>query len=267
MSETEAVKEKRRTFMDAHPTRGAYILDGGSPIWKAPVTMNGEPSTFAKAYHKLKDSKIVKMPDGPNVPMREEYMLEDGKIELKGEMEVLWAIQGLAELTRRGIDPFRVTWYYYDHDQVVDFVQYSYKFFCVADNRIVEEAWSIDGNVPLILRRDDSEPIWQSHVYFQQALEPYWYRRFYSETLTGQLMVLRPDEPTLYYYERPGARDVVRDLNFVTLQQIYRLLLVAVALLGAIALPSLRLYLGLGAAAFGADYLWLCWRARKVGSP
>lgn len=40
-----------------------------------------------------------------------------------------------------------------------------------------------------------------------QALELYWYRRFYTETLTGQLMVLRPDEPTLYHYERAQTRD------------------------------------------------------------
>jgi hypothetical protein len=28
----------------------------------------------------------------------------------------------------------------------------------------------------------------------------FWYRKFYSETKTGQLMVLRPDKPELYYY-------------------------------------------------------------------
>jgi hypothetical protein len=46
-------------------------------------------------------------------------------------------------------------------------------------------------------------------------------------------MVLRPDEPILYYYNRPSARDAVKDVSFVTLIKAYRLLWVAVALLVA----------------------------------
>jgi hypothetical protein len=47
-------------------------------------------------------------------------------------------------------------------------------------------------------------------------------------------MVLRPDEPLLYYYQRPSTRDTVKDVAFVTLMKMYRLLWVAVALLVAI---------------------------------
>jgi hypothetical protein len=48
----------------------------------------------------------------------------------------------------------------------------------------------------------------------------------------GKLMVLRSDEPPLYYYQRPTVRDVAKDVQFVTLIKLYRLLWVAVALLG-----------------------------------
>jgi hypothetical protein len=33
----------------------------------------------------------------------------------------------------------------------------------------------------------------------------YWYRKFYTETRIGQLMVLRPDDPQLFFYERAGS--------------------------------------------------------------
>ena len=47
-------------------------------------------------------------------------------------------------------------------------------------------------------------------------------------------MVLRPDEPILYRYDR-AVHDVTRDVGFLTLIKIYRLLWVAVPLLTAIA--------------------------------
>ena len=47
----------------------------------------------------------------------------------------------------------------------------------------------------LMKYRVDDEPIWRSEPYEREAWEAYWYRKFYTETLTGQLMVLRPDEP------------------------------------------------------------------------
>jgi hypothetical protein len=42
---------------------------------------------------------------------------------------------------------------------------------------------------------------------WQKAKIAYWYRKFYQETRTGQLMVLRPDEPTLHYF--PEGRHTV----------------------------------------------------------
>jgi hypothetical protein len=56
-------------------------------------------------------------------------------------------------------------------------------------------------------------------------------------------MVLRPDQPTLYYYDRATAKDSVRDLQLVTIIKMYRLLWIAVVLLAGIILPGIREYM------------------------
>lgn len=118
----------------------------------------------------------------------------------------------------------------------------------------------------MVLKREpDKEPIWHSHPYFDEAVERYWYRKFYTETTTGQLMVLRPDEPILYHYERPQTRDLAREIELVTLVKLYHLLWVAIPLLIAIVFPTLRYYMALAALVLGIDVLWRCWATRKVG--
>ena len=173
----------------------------------------------------------------------------------------------LAELLRQGIDPHHVTWFYYDHDWSRD-ADESYTFFCVHGGKIVSESCHFSSEEPAVLKRSkpDGEAIWHSHPSFDEAFEIYWYRKFYMETMTGQLMVLRPDEPILYHYQRPETRNVERQLQFVTLVKTYRLLWVAIPLLVAIAFPSLRDYMAVVAAALGFNVLWTCWATRKVGN-
>ena len=50
-----------------------------------------------------------------------------------------------------------------------------------------------------------------------------------SRRFTGQLLVLRPDDPILYRYNR-AMHDVTRYIAFVTVIKSYRLLWIAVAL-------------------------------------
>ena len=69
-------------------------------------------------------------------------------------------------------------------------------FFATHGGKVILECCHFSFEEPLVLKRDeDEEPIWHSRPHFDEASERYWYRRFYTETLTGQLMVLRPDEP------------------------------------------------------------------------
>ncbi len=58
-------------------------------------------------------------------------------------------------------------------------------------------------------------------------------------------MVLRSDEPVLYHFERLQAHDVARDVEFVTLVKMYRLLWVVIPMLAAIAFPSVSRYMAI----------------------
>jgi hypothetical protein len=78
-------------------------------------------------------------------------------------------------------------------------------------------------------------------------------------------MVLRPDEPTLYYYDRATSKDSVRDLQLATLIKMYRLLWIAVVLLAGIIFPGIREYMFILAGVLLFDLFWRIWATRKVG--
>ena len=259
-ADTPRAKTQLKTFGRTRPSPGCHTLDL-SVVADAPLKMNGQPSTFAEIYRKLRDSKIEKMPEF----MRDAYGTDQGEIELSGDWPLLSTMQKLVELTRQGVDPYRVMWFCYDHDWSRD-ADESYRFFAVFDSKVVMESCSFSWLEPLILKREpDSEPIWHTRQYFDEALDRYWYRKFYTETMTGQLMVLRPDEPILYFYGRPQTRDVLRELQTVALVKMYRLLWVAMPLLVAIVFPSIRDYMAVAAVILGLDVLWREWATRKVG--
>ena len=78
--------------------------------------------------------------------------------------------------------------------------------------------------------------------------------------------MLRPDEPRLYYFQRPMVRDLTKEVEFVTLVKLYRLLWVTVALLIGIAFPAIREIMGVVAAVLLVDVLWRAWATRKARS-
>jgi hypothetical protein len=176
---------------------GSYSLNL-SAATKVPLQMNGQPSTFVEVYCKLRDSKIIEIKEhilgsGTYITEQGEILL-DGKI---GEWPQQTTMRGLASLLRQGIDPHHCAWFYYTHDWSRD-ADESHQFFAVYDSKVILESSSFNAEEPLILKRNVvKEPVWNSHPYFDEAFEIYWYRKFYAETMTGQLMVLRPDEPIL----------------------------------------------------------------------
>jgi hypothetical protein len=254
----ETVKFGRNRY-----SAGMYRLDLSSAK-DLPLKMNGEPSTFGALYSKLVESKIREMPDRL-VFKSEKYVTEAGDIEVEGEWTTLSTMRTLVDLVRQDINPYGVMWFYYDTDWSRD-ADECHVFFAVHGDKVVLEACHFSSEEPLILKQDkDDDPIWHSHPYFDEAIVHYWYRRFYSETMTGKLMTLRPDVPILYFHERPTVRDTVKDLGFVTLVKTYRLLWVAVALLVAIAFPAIKEIMAIVAGALLIDVLWRCWALRKVG--
>jgi len=246
---------------------GAYSLNL-SAATKVPLQMNGQPSTFVEVYCKLRDSKITEIKD--HILGSDTYITEQGEILLDGKIGE-WpqraTIRELASLLRQGINPHHCTWFYYTHDWSRD-ADESLTFFAIYDSKVILESCSFSAEEPLILKRNEGkEPVWNSHPYFDEALEIYWYRKFYSETMTGQLMVLRPDEPILYHFERPQARNIEREIRLVTQAKIYRLLLVALPLLAALDFPSYKDYLAGAAIGLGISFLWFLWQTRKIGQP
>ena len=179
----------------------------------------------------------------------------------------------LLDLQKDGINYYFSQWFWFDSDSYREDFHSVYSFFVVSDDRIVRETVSLsdyhqNGFDPTILEAEDkSNSIWSNDADWREARTRYWYSKFYTETRTGQLMVLRPDEPILYHYQRPQTRNIVRELRFVTLLKIYRLLWVALPLLVALAFPGLKEYMAIAAAVLGASFLWLCWETRKVGKP
>jgi len=255
---------ERKTFGRERLLPGMYTLNLEATEGLA-VKMNGEASLFVHAYVKLRDSKIQQMPE-PFSLSTDEYLTDQGKVVIDCEWRVRAVLRPLADLMRQNVDPHEVMWFYYDDDWSRD-ADECHTFFAVHDGRVVLESCNFSSETPLVLKRveQEEEPIWHRHSYFDEALTRYWYRKFYTETLTGQLMMLRPDEPILYYYERPQAREFAKAVEFVTLIKMYRLLWVAAALLAAIAFPSIREIMGIAALVLFADILWRCWATRKVG--
>ena len=66
-------------------------------------------------------------------------------------------------------------------------------------------------------------------------------------------------------YERPQTRDVVKDVELITLVKSYRLLWIVITLLAAIAFPSIKDAMGILAVALTIDVLYRCWATRNVG--
>ena len=229
------------------------------------MKVNGETSTFSEAYLTLQKSKIREMPDDWASFDTHKYVTDAGDITIEAEWPILKEIEMLTGLVKEGIDPNRVTWFYYSHDWSRDCDEL-HIFFVACGDRIVLEECSFGNEYPLMLKRNkEREPTWNSEPYINEAVLRHWYSRFYAETLAGKLMVLRPDEPLLYYYQRPSTRDVLKEVSFVTLMKAYLMLWVAVALLVAIAFPAIKDVMGIVALVLFIGVLWRAWASRKVG--
>jgi hypothetical protein len=269
MNTTTAIAPEIETFGREHFKAGAYYLELGQ-LANNPLIMNGQPSTFMEVLRLLLGAKVKDLPTGLGFG-RDEYITEKGILVVSepkqgGHSWSLQILKKLMELAQTGADIQEATWYYYANDWSRD-ADEMHIFFVTYQNKIVLEHMGFTQSVPLILKKaePDEEPVWHSQPHFDEAVEVYWYRKFYNEAFTGQLMVLRPDQPILYHYERPRARDVMRDVEFVTLSKTYRLLWVAVPFLAAIAFPAISVYMAIVAIALTIDLLWRCWVTRKIG--
>lgn len=113
-------------------------------------------------------------------------------------------------------------WFWYDSDSVTDDPHETFSFFVVEKDAIVAEEIHFDdyrgnGFDPTLFELPSFEKrVWFREPDWYEANVKYWYRRFYKETRTGQLMVLRSDEPPLFYFEEgpwtlPAAVNAMRE--------------------------------------------------------
>lgn len=256
---------KIQTFGKKTPEPGAYRLNL-QEIADSPLNLNGSQSTFMQIYRKLLDAKCSKKPE---MMMGDaSFDTEQGKMTVNcesGDSSLVRLLCDCIELHINGVEPFYSRWFFYEKDYARDDAQFCYSFFVVFKQRIVYEEFCFFSNSPLALEKaDDENFIWRADSFKRDAWEIYWYRKFYTETFNGQLMVLRPDEPILYHYERTLS-DPLRSVMQVILVKSYRLLWIIATLLTAILLPSIKLYLEIFAALLFIDLLYRLWRTRKIG--
>lgn len=114
----------------------------------------------------------------------------------------------LLNLASDRINPFTARWFFYDKSCSRDGIE-SFMFFLVCDGQIENERTIIFRHPrksefhPRVLQDplEVLEPMDDNNSW-QQAETAFCYRKFYTETRTGQLMMLRPDQPTIYYHSK-----------------------------------------------------------------
>jgi hypothetical protein len=262
-----------RRVVIREPKAGQFAVAHESPTEERgqDETTKERPLTVAGIYSRLVRCKF-EVEERP-VILRLNVKTENGEIVLKGPSFNCAMLRELLALKAEGIEPFSSLWFWYDRDSSREDPHDIYNFFVVSGDKIVREDvvlgdYHESGFDPTIFQSDNAvDSIWFNDADWREARTRFWYRKFYTETRTGQLIALRPDEPILYHYQRPQTRNIARELQFVTLLKTYRLLWVALPLLVALAFPRLKEYMAIAAAALGASFLWLCWETRKVGKP
>lgn len=185
-------------------------------------------------------------------------------------------LMAFLDLEKDKISVYSSRWYFYDHDHVTDDMLANYTFFVVHDDSIVRERITFseyskngfDAKVFKPAYNSAERPIWRNEPEWAAASDQYWYRKFYADTTTGRLMLLRPDEPPLYYYERPQETKAMQSqrevFRAVTLVKLYQLLWVFVPLLVSLAFPGTHDWMIWFAIALGIRVLWTEWDTRKI---
>jgi hypothetical protein len=144
----------------------------------------------------------------------------------------------LLSLRSEGTNPFSAGWFWYDKDSDMSNPQDLYSFFVVDAKRdkIIRESVTFrdfhsSGFDPSLFCAEDDYPGDRKQRTFTEACSRFWYRRFYTETRMGQLMVFC--EPGLS--RRWGLDKTAR-----LLRKIYLLLWVLIALVGLVLIRLLK---------------------------
>jgi hypothetical protein len=258
---TMGTNETAKTFGDSRLDPGMYKLS--FEVGGLSLKMDGKECCFGAAWDMLSRSNVKGVEEHSHPDDGDVYFTEAGKVQITGKWTERALLRGLLNLHGKGVEPFAALWFPYDWSHSEDVVVHC--FFVLYDGKIVDEQFFFASRSPLVLERPLGYKEHERHnrQFFDEAEERYWYRKFYTETMTGQLMVLRSDERArLYYFERP-TRDLAPDVTLAVLTKLYYLLLVCIPILGAIAFPFLRFVMATAAIILLGLWALVCWRLRQ----
>lgn len=172
------------------------------------------------------------------------YIAGANEVNVEGGSHELRILSELLELAYKGVKPRYATWFLFAQNYDSD------TFFVHYDGKIVDEHYYFYSELPQIFSKGciidnaDFESNWFSISCpdgTDEAFARYWYRRFYTETLTGQLMMLNPEEPAIYYHSRE-IHQLTKDAPVLTetlILVLLRMFWCVVFLLIAVAIPVL----------------------------
>ena len=257
---TPEAKSSIKTFGRDRFSPGTYRLDLSYEVSECPVELNGERLRFSQALGRLLRQKAT--PSSPDVALHQvdevhnNYRLTFPKAE--GESDYGWRVglyfifEKFVELSANGVNPHEATWFPFDYYAFGCNV--NHVFFVVADSKIADQHFHFAEYYPLILKKYGDDRDVRS-----RGREIYWYKKFYAETMTGQVCVLLPDEPILYHFERPHE-----SIQGVTIRKIYLLLWVIAFLLGAVVFRSIAPCMAGAAGLMLVLLLVFVWETRNV---
>ncbi len=121
---------------------------------------------------------------------------EDKEVAFGGNSFTTHLVALLLSLQKEEVNPFETSWFCYDWPHCLQDVMDRYVFFVVHDNKIVRERVSLtdyreSGFDPgLFEPSSEYSPIWSDEEAEEEARAAYWYKKFYTETTTGQMCIL-----------------------------------------------------------------------------
>jgi hypothetical protein len=179
---------------------------------------------------------------------------DSGDRRFKGSSFAIDLLKAFLRLHKAGFNPHETEWYLYDCSYALDDIGERYEFFVVCRNEILEEDIAFfdrphSGFDPSVFEDSaEIQPMWSGDNGFEKVQAALWYRKFYTETKIGRLMVLRPDKPTLYFYpeghqlNQPGLGGIATSLASIDRRLRQVLIVLVLAAMAVLALIALRLF-------------------------
>jgi len=137
----------------------------------------------------------------------------EGKERIGGPPFVQHLLEVLVGLGKK-VRPYSLTWFCFEHEKnFIDRDSTAWHFFLVHQGS--RRARIIDDHVVLIDGPDEGfdrsifidkadrlmrDSDWSGDAFEGEASARFWYRRFYTQTEAGQILVLRSDEPPLFHF-------------------------------------------------------------------